>query len=126
MLKKRLALNARVLRDGKWQEKPTKELGPGDLVKLRLGEIIPADVKLIEVDCLLTDESALTGALLLAVIVTEPVATLITIYGVLLPVLGWGLALFVWGYALLLFVITDFAKVSLYKLLNHQDIKFHH
>ena len=61
LLKQRLALNARVLRDGKWQEKPAKELVPGDIVRLRIGEIIPADVKLIDGDYLLTDESALTG-----------------------------------------------------------------
>jgi H+-transporting ATPase len=61
LLKQRLALKARVLRDGKWQEKPAGELVPGDVVRLRLGDIIPADVKLVEGDYLLTDESALTG-----------------------------------------------------------------
>jgi H+-transporting ATPase len=57
--------------------------------------------------------------LLLAVIGTQFVATIITVYGILLPAMGWGLALIVWGYALVLFVITDFAKVAFYKLLNH-------
>ena len=61
LLKQRLAIKARVLRDGKWQEMPAGNLVPGDIVRLRLGEIIPADVKLIEGDYLLTDESALTG-----------------------------------------------------------------
>ena len=61
LLKKRLALKARVLRDGKWQEIPAEKLVPGDIVRLRLGDIIPADVKLIDGDYLLTDESALTG-----------------------------------------------------------------
>ena len=61
LLKKRLALKARVLRDGKWQETPAEKLVPGDIVRLRLGDIIPADVKLIDGDYLLTDESALTG-----------------------------------------------------------------
>ena len=61
LLKKRLALKARVLRDGKWQGMPAEKLVPGDIVRLRLGDIIPADVKLIEGDYLLTDESALTG-----------------------------------------------------------------
>jgi H+-transporting ATPase len=61
LLKQRLALKARVLRDGKWQEKPAGELVPGDVVRLRLGDIVPADVKLVEGDYLLTDESALTG-----------------------------------------------------------------
>ena len=44
-LKKQLALRARVLRDGKWQGIPAPELVPGDIVRLRLGDIIPADVK---------------------------------------------------------------------------------
>ena len=61
LLKQRLALNARVLRDGKWQEMPAGKLVPGDIVRLRLGDIIPADVKLIDGDYLLTDESTLTG-----------------------------------------------------------------
>ena len=61
LLKKRLALKARVLRDGKWQGTPAEKLVPGDIVRLRLGDIIPADVKLIDGDYLLTDESALTG-----------------------------------------------------------------
>jgi H+-transporting ATPase len=62
--------------------------------------------------------------LLLAVILTQFTATLITVYGFLLPAMGWGLALLVWGYALALFVITDFIKIRLYKLLNHSGIKF--
>ena len=61
LLKQRLAIKARVLRDGKWQEMPAGELVPGDIARLRLGDIIPADVKLIDGDYLLTDESALTG-----------------------------------------------------------------
>ena len=61
LLKKRLALKARVLRDRKWQETPAEKLVPGDIVRLRLGDIIPADVKLIDGDYLLTDESTLTG-----------------------------------------------------------------
>jgi H+-transporting ATPase len=64
-------------------------------------------------------------SLLSAVIVTQLVATLITVYGILLPAMGWDLALLVWGYALSLFIVTDFAKVCLYKLLDHTGIKFH-
>ena len=63
--------------------------------------------------------------LFFAVIATQLVATIITVYGILLPAMGWGLAALVWGYALVLFVITDFAKVRLYKLLDHTNIKFH-
>ena len=61
LLKKRLAPNARVLRDGKWSEIPSKELVPGDVVRVRLGDIVPADVKLMKGDFMLADESALTG-----------------------------------------------------------------
>jgi H+-transporting ATPase len=61
LLKKRLAPKARVLRDGTWREIPSKELVPGDIVRVRLGDIVPADVKLFKGDYLLADESALTG-----------------------------------------------------------------
>ncbi len=50
LLKKRLALRAKVLRDGKWADLPAAELVPGDIVRLRLGNIVPADTKLIEGD----------------------------------------------------------------------------
>jgi H+-transporting ATPase len=60
-LKKQLALKARALRDGKWQEIPADQLVPGDIIRLRLGDIIPADVKLFEGDFLSVDQSALTG-----------------------------------------------------------------
>jgi H+-transporting ATPase len=61
LLKKRLAPKARVLRDGTWREIPSRELVPGDIVRVRLGDIVPADVKLMKGQYLLTDESALTG-----------------------------------------------------------------
>jgi H+-transporting ATPase len=61
LLKQKLALQARVRRDGRWQEMPSGELVPGDVVRIRLGEIVPADLKLTEGDYLLADESALTG-----------------------------------------------------------------
>jgi H+-transporting ATPase len=61
LLKQKLALKARVLRDHKWQETPARELVPGDIVRIRLGDIVPADVKLIEGNYLLADESTLTG-----------------------------------------------------------------
>ena len=60
-----------------------------------------------------------------AIVITQLVATLITVYGVLLPAMGWGLALFVWGYALLLFLITDLLKVYFYRILDHTGIRFH-
>jgi H+-transporting ATPase len=60
-LKKTLAPKCLVKRDGKWQELNASELVPGDLIRLRLGNIIPADAKLIEGDFLMVDQSALTG-----------------------------------------------------------------
>ncbi|WP_085587487.1 plasma-membrane proton-efflux P-type ATPase [Thalassospira sp. MCCC 1A01428] len=60
-LKNQLALNARVLRDGKWREIPARDLVCGDIVSLRLGNIIPADARLVGGDYLAVDQSALTG-----------------------------------------------------------------
>lgn len=59
-LRKRLQVNARVRRDAHWQVIPARELVPGDIVRTRSGDIIPADVKLLDGD-LSVDESALTG-----------------------------------------------------------------
>jgi H+-transporting ATPase len=61
LLKQHLAPKARILRDGKWKQGPSKMLVPGDIIRLRLGDIIPADVKLINGDYLEVDQSALTG-----------------------------------------------------------------
>ncbi len=60
-LKARLALQARVKRDGGWRTIPARELVPGDLIRLRLGEIVPADARLLEGDPVEVDQSALTG-----------------------------------------------------------------
>jgi H+-transporting ATPase len=60
-LKNRLALKARVKRDGDWTSVAARELVPGDVVRLRIGDIIPADAKLLEGDPILVDQSALTG-----------------------------------------------------------------
>ena len=59
-LRKRLQVNARVLRDSNWQVIPARELVPGDIVRVRPGDIIPADVKLLT-GALTVDQSALTG-----------------------------------------------------------------
>ena len=59
-LKSRLALTASVRRDGAWKSIPAAELVPGDTVKLSLGGVVAADVKLIEGSILL-DQSMLTG-----------------------------------------------------------------
>jgi H+-transporting ATPase len=60
-LKKRLALKARVRRDGQWQQIEARELVPGDVVRLRLGDVVPADITLSEGEYLSVDQSALTG-----------------------------------------------------------------
>jgi H+-transporting ATPase len=60
-LKTALAQRARVLRDGVWGEVDAKELVPGDMVQLRLGDICPADLKLCSGDYLSVDQSSLTG-----------------------------------------------------------------
>jgi H+-transporting ATPase len=60
-LKNGLALKARVLREGKWSEVPAVDLVPGDIIRIRLGDVIPADGKLIEGDYLSVDQAALTG-----------------------------------------------------------------
>jgi H+-transporting ATPase len=60
-LKERLALVAHVLRDGHWRDVPARELVPGDVVLIRLGNIVPADVRLTEGEYLSIDQSALTG-----------------------------------------------------------------
>lgn len=60
-LKKGLALKARVMRDAKWQEVDASELVPGDIVRIRLGDVVPADGKLIEGDYISIDQAALTG-----------------------------------------------------------------
>ena len=61
LLKEKLSYKAEVLRDGKWIELPSKEIVPGDVVRVHLGDVIPADVKLIEDNYLTVDESAITG-----------------------------------------------------------------
>jgi len=60
-LQKKLALRARVKRDGAWTTIPARELVPGDLVRLRIGDIVPADARLLEGDPVQVDQSALTG-----------------------------------------------------------------
>ena len=61
LLKQRLALKARVRRDGEWRDIEARLLVPGDLIAIKLGNIVPADVKLAEGPYLSVDQSALTG-----------------------------------------------------------------
>ncbi len=60
-LKAKLAIKARVKRDGKWVTPPARELVPGDVIRVRLGDIVPADARLLEGDPIEVDQSALTG-----------------------------------------------------------------
>ncbi len=60
-LKATLAIKARVKRDGKWANPAARELVPGDAIRLRLGDIVPADARLLQGDELSVDQSALTG-----------------------------------------------------------------
>jgi H+-transporting ATPase len=60
-LKQRLTKEVTVKRDGEFKRIPLRELVPGDIVKLRIGDIVPADVQLLEGDYLSVDQAALTG-----------------------------------------------------------------
>ena len=65
------------------------------------------------------------AALFWSTVLTKILATFVVVYGMkLVTPIGWSLAAFVWIYALAAFVITDFLKVQLYKLMDHQGIIF--
>jgi plasma-membrane proton-efflux P-type ATPase len=59
-LRKHIQVTARVLREATWQAIPARELVPGDIIRVRMGDIIPADLKLLT-SALSIDQSALTG-----------------------------------------------------------------
>jgi H+-transporting ATPase len=65
-LKQRLASSARVLRDGVWVTVAVRELVPGDVVRVRLGDVVPADLRVLDDVTLEVDQSALTGESLAA------------------------------------------------------------
>ena len=60
LLRQRLTVNARVRRDGRWQTLSASELVPGDMVHLRIGDVVPADIDLIDGQ-IQVDQSTLTG-----------------------------------------------------------------
>jgi H+-transporting ATPase len=60
-LKAKLAIKARVRRDGEWILTEARELVPGDVIRVRFGDIVPADARLLEGDPIEVDQSALTG-----------------------------------------------------------------
>ena len=61
LLKKKLAMDAHVLREGSWKKVKADVLVPGDHVRVKLGDVTPADIKLTDGDYIQADESALTG-----------------------------------------------------------------
>lgn len=61
VLKSHLNLEVRVLRDGHYSLLPAQDLVPGDIIRIRIGDIIPADVKLLSGGFVSVDESSLTG-----------------------------------------------------------------
>ncbi|MEO8697571.1 MAG: cation-transporting P-type ATPase, partial [Acidimicrobiales bacterium] len=60
-LKANLAVTARARRDGTWTTPPARDLVPGDVIRLRLGDIVTADARLLDGDPIEVDQSALTG-----------------------------------------------------------------
>ncbi|KAL7602704.1 hypothetical protein Lser_V15G17654 [Lactuca serriola] len=56
-----LAPKTKLLRDGKWSEEEAADLVPGDIISIKLGDIVPADARLLEGDPLKIDQAALTG-----------------------------------------------------------------
>ncbi len=61
VLKQQVSLEVRALRDGQYCALPAKELVPGDIIRIRIGDVVPADVQLLRGDFLSIDESSLTG-----------------------------------------------------------------
>jgi H+-transporting ATPase len=60
LLKKKLAIKAKIVRDGKWLMKDAKEIVPGDIITVGLGDIVPADAMMVSGE-ISVDQSALTG-----------------------------------------------------------------
>ena len=60
LLKKQLKIISRVLRDGKWVKLSAEQLVPGDVIHVRMGDLVPADTEIIS-GSVLVDQSALTG-----------------------------------------------------------------
>jgi len=65
-----------------------------------------------------------SAALLGAVAFAQTIATVITVYGIFMPAIGWKWALFVWGYAIAWFLVNDRIKLFAYRILDKQSIKW--
>ncbi len=61
LLKQKLSVMVSVKRNGSWAKLPSKSIVPGDIIRLRMGDIVPADCKAIEGDYVSVDQSMLTG-----------------------------------------------------------------
>jgi len=61
LLKKNLQINSKVLRDGKWTTVKARYLVPGDIIRIRAGDFLPADVELLNGEEMEIDQSTLTG-----------------------------------------------------------------
>jgi len=64
-------------------------------------------------------------SLLLTAEITQVAGTFIAVYGIVMAPIGWTLAGLIWGYALIEFVVTDFIKIYIFKLINHKEVLFH-
>jgi len=60
--------------------------------------------------------------LFLAIVGTQFIATIITVYGILLPAMGWYLAGIIWAEALVAFFIIDILKVKFYNFLSSEGV----
>ena len=60
LLKRRLAIKAKILRNGEWVVKDAREIAPGDIIQVGLGDLVPADAKIVAGEASV-DQSALTG-----------------------------------------------------------------
>ena len=60
LLSQKLNVNSRVLRNGKWKQSPAAQLVPGDIVYIRMGDVVPADLKIVTGE-VSVDQSQLTG-----------------------------------------------------------------
>ncbi len=61
LLKNKLSVYVNIIRDGQWKKLPAKILVPGDIIRVRIGDIVPADCLIIEGDYISVDQSMLTG-----------------------------------------------------------------